>query len=57
MGANAAQLGEGTGVIRFNGGADRASTLKPGEFDGTFTEMLDAKSYDRARDKMAVPPM
>ena len=32
----------GTGVIKFNGGADRAFTLKPGAFNGTFTEMVNA---------------
>ena len=42
MGANLAQFGDGTGVIVFNGGAERAFKLKPGAFDGTFTEMVDA---------------
>jgi hypothetical protein len=42
MGANLAQFGDGTGVIVFNGGAERAFTLKPGAFDGSFTEMVDA---------------
>ncbi len=42
IGANQAQFGDGTGVIKFNGGADRAFTLKPGAFDGTFTEMVNA---------------
>ncbi len=42
MGANLPQFGDGTGVIKFNGGADRAFKLKPGAFDGTFTEMVDA---------------
>ena len=42
IGANQAQFGDGTGVIKFNGGAERAFTLKPGAFDGTFTEMVDA---------------
>ena len=42
IGANQAQFGDGTGVIMFNGGAERAFTLKPGAFDGTFTEMVDA---------------
>jgi hypothetical protein len=42
LGANLAQFGDGAGVIKFNGGADRAFKLKPGAFDGTFTEMTDA---------------
>jgi hypothetical protein len=42
MGANLPQFGDGTGVIKFNGGAERAFKLKPGAFDGTFTEMVDA---------------
>ncbi len=42
LGANAAQFGDGTGVIVFNGGAERAFTIKQGAFDGTFTEMVDA---------------
>ena len=42
IGANLAQFGDGTGDIEFNGGAERAFTLKPGAFDGTFTEMVDA---------------
>jgi hypothetical protein len=42
LGANEAQFDDGTGVIVFNGGAERAFTLKPGAFDGTFTEMIDA---------------
>ena len=42
MGANLAQYGDGTGVIVFNGGAQRAFTVEPGAFDGTFTEMIDA---------------
>ena len=41
MGANHDQFGDGTGVIKFNG-VERAFTLKPGAFDGTFTEMVDA---------------
>jgi hypothetical protein len=41
MGANAAQFGDGTGVIKFNG-AERAFKLKPGAFDGSFIEMVDA---------------
>lgn len=40
MGANLDQFGDGTGVIVFNGGAERAFKLKPGAFDGTFTEMV-----------------
>ena len=40
--ANQPQYGDGTGVIKFNGGADRAFTLKSGAFDGTFIEMVDA---------------
>jgi Family of unknown function (DUF6288)/PA14 domain/Bacterial Ig domain len=42
IGANKDQFGDGTGVIKFNGGADRAFKLKPGAFDGNFTEMVDA---------------
>ncbi|MCF7734678.1 MAG: Ig-like domain repeat protein, partial [Akkermansiaceae bacterium] len=42
MGANQDQFGDGTGVIEFNGGAERAFTLKSGAFDGTFTELVDA---------------
>jgi hypothetical protein len=42
IGANLPQFGDGTGVIKFNGGSERAFTLKPGAFDGTFTEMVDA---------------
>lgn len=41
MGANLPQYGDGTGIIKFNGAADRAFTVKPGAFDGTFTEMVD----------------
>jgi hypothetical protein len=41
IGANHAQFGDGTGVIVFNGGPERAFTLKSGPFDGTFTEMVD----------------
>ncbi len=44
MGANKDQYGDGTGVITFNGGADRAFTLKPGAFDGTFTEMVNSST-------------
>ena len=44
IGANQAQFGDGTGVIKFNGGTERAFTLKPGAFDGTFTEMVDAST-------------
>jgi len=40
--ANQPQYGDGTGVIVFNGGADRAFKLKPGAFDGNFIEMVDA---------------
>lgn len=42
IGSNQAQFGDGTGKIVFNGGAERAFTLKSGAFDGTFTEMVDA---------------
>jgi len=42
MGANKEQYGDGTGVIVFNGGAERGFTVKDGAFDGTFTEMVDA---------------
>ena len=31
----------GTGVIVFNGGAERGFIVKDGAFDGTFTEMVD----------------
>lgn len=41
MGANQAQFGDGKGAIVFNGGPERDFTLKPGAFDGTFTEMVD----------------
>lgn len=41
LGANQAQYGDGTGVIVFNGGAERAFTLENQAFDGTFTEMVD----------------
>jgi hypothetical protein len=44
IGANKDQYGDGTGVIKFNGGADRAFKLKPGAFDGTFTEMVNAST-------------
>jgi hypothetical protein len=40
--ANDGQFGDGTGVIKFNGGADRAFKLKSGAFDGNFIEMVDA---------------
>ena len=40
--ANDGQFGDGTGVIKFNGGADRALKLKSGAFDGNFIEMVDA---------------
>lgn len=40
--ANDAQFGDGTGVIKFNGGANRAYKLKSGAFDGNFIEMADA---------------
>jgi hypothetical protein len=40
--ANQPQYGDGTGVIKFNGGADRAFKLKSGAFDGNFIEMVDA---------------
>ena len=42
IGANQAQFGDGKGVIVFNGGPERAFTIKPGAFNGTFTEMADA---------------
>ena len=42
LGANQDQFGDGMGVIKFKGGADRPFKLKPGRFDGTFTEMVDA---------------
>jgi hypothetical protein len=42
MGGTEAQYGDGTGVIKFNGGAERAYLLRPGRFDGTFVEMTDA---------------
>jgi hypothetical protein len=42
LGANEEQFGDGTGVIVFNGGSERAFKLAPGRFDGTFTEMVDA---------------
>lgn len=41
IGANLPQFGDGTGVIKFNGGAERAFTIKPGAFDGNFIEMVD----------------
>ena len=40
--ANDGQFGDGTGVIKFKGGADRAFKLKSGPFDGNFIEMVDA---------------
>jgi hypothetical protein len=42
MGANSAQFGDGKGAIKFNNAPERDFTLKPGAFDGTFTEMVDA---------------
>jgi hypothetical protein len=42
MGANKDQYGNGAGVIKFNGGADRSFTLKSGAFNGTFIEMVNA---------------
>ena len=42
LGASKDQFGDGTGVIVFNGGAERAFTIKLGAFDGAFTEMVDA---------------
>jgi len=42
LGASRPQFGDGKGVIVFNGGPERAFTLKSGAFDGTFTEMVDA---------------
>ena len=42
MGANAAQFGNGTGKIVFNGGPEQDFTLKAGIFDGTFTEIVDS---------------
>lgn len=42
MGANSGQFGDGSGRIVFNGGAEQRFTLKPGAFDGTFTEISDA---------------
>ena len=41
MGASQAQYGDGTGSIVFNGGTERAFTVQPGAFNGTFTEMVD----------------
>ena len=41
IGANQAQYGDGTGIIVFNGGAERGFIVKDGAFDGTFTEMVD----------------
>jgi hypothetical protein len=40
--ANDSQFGDGTGIIKFKGGADRAFKLKSGAFDGNFIEMVDA---------------
>ena len=40
--ANDGQFGDGTGIIKFKGGADRAFKLKSGAFDGNFIEMVDA---------------
>ncbi|MCL4181683.1 MAG: Ig-like domain repeat protein [Verrucomicrobia bacterium] len=42
MGISREQYGDGTGVIVFNGGAERGFTVKDGAFDGTFTEMVNA---------------
>lgn len=42
MRTNQDQYGDGTGVIKFNGGADRAYTIQESAFNGTFTEMIDA---------------
>jgi uncharacterized repeat protein (TIGR02543 family) len=39
--ANDAQYGDGTGVIVFNGGTERAFKLQSGAFNGSFTEMVD----------------
>jgi hypothetical protein len=39
--ANDGQFGDGTGIIKFKGGADRAFKLKSGAFDGNFIEMVD----------------
>jgi hypothetical protein len=40
--SNDAQYGDGTGVIKFNGGTERAYKMKSGAFDGNFIEMVDA---------------
>jgi Bacterial Ig-like domain (group 3)/MBG domain (YGX type) len=42
MRGNDGTVENGTGVIKFNGAADRVFTLKPGAFDGNFVEMVDA---------------
>jgi hypothetical protein len=42
MGASRDQYGDGKGAIIFNGGSAREFTIKPGAFDGTFTEIVDA---------------
>ncbi len=39
--SNDAQYGDGTGVIVFNGGTERAYKMKSGAFDGNFIEMVD----------------
>lgn len=44
IGANEAQFGDGTGVIKFNGAADRPFLLQSGAFTGTFTEMVDGST-------------
>ena len=44
IGANQDQFGDGTGVIKFNGGADRPFLLQSGAFTGTFTEMVDGST-------------
>ncbi len=42
LGASQAQFGDGKGTIVVNDGQPRDFTLKPGAFDGSFTEMVDA---------------
>ena len=42
LGANEGQFGDGTGKIVLNGGPEQGFTLKEGEFDGTFTQIVDA---------------
>ena len=44
IGANAAQYGDGTGKIVFNGAPERDFKVKSGLFDGTFTEMGDTNA-------------